>query len=91
MSGTFIEESKRGWMRPVGEQPNNEQLKLGCLQRISAATEMMSQSYSRLIRERDNAVASEAACRQREQKLRNRIAGLRGAIGRMKRAKEGAA
>lgn len=88
MSDAYIEESKKRWHTADGS-PSTDQLKLGCLQRIATATEMMAQSYSRLISERDNAVSSEERCRQREQKLRNRVAGLRGAIGRMKRARLG--
>ena len=91
MSDAYIEESKKRWYRSDGEQPNIEQIKLGCLQRIATATETMSLSYSRLISERDSALNSVEYCRQRADKLKRQIAGLRGAIGRMKRARIGGA
>jgi len=86
MSKSYIEESKLGWYREG--TPNNDDLKLGCLQRIAAATELackdrekLERDYANMRRWRDEA----KACSER---LARSNAALRGVIKRMKRQAE---
>lgn len=84
MSDTFDKESRKGWHRG-GEAPTNDDLKLGCMQRIAAATEAMAKNHDALVRERDNAHADRDYW-QREYERANRSAiALRGVVTRMKR------
>jgi hypothetical protein len=48
MSKPFVEESKRPWHAPEGVQPSNEQLFLGCLQRIATANEAMASNWLKM-------------------------------------------
>lgn len=51
MSKTFKDWSKDNWSRTDQSPANNEQLQIGCLQRIADATELMAKSHSHLIQE----------------------------------------
>jgi len=42
---SFKEYSRVEWSRTDGEKPTNEQLQLGCLQRIADATELTAKNY----------------------------------------------
>ena len=54
MSGSLIEESKKGWFcGGTNENPSAELLKLGCLQRIAFALEKISNNQFNLLVERD--------------------------------------
>ena len=83
MSVSYIRESKRAWYREGAA--TNDDLKLGCLQRIAAATELackdrekLERDYANMRRWRDEA----KACSER---LARSNAALRGVINRMKR------
>ncbi len=98
MTQSYKDESRINWIRNA-ETPRgaNEIIKIGCLQRIADATELMARRYSELmarrysdlIAERDNyrRLYEEEAERRRFSD-RSRAA-LRGVIARMK-AREGA-
>lgn len=84
MSQSFTEESKTAWHRDG--QATNDDLKLGCLQRIAAAMELsckdrekLERDYANMRRWRDEA----KACSGR---LARSNAALRGVIKRMKKA-----
>lgn len=47
--GTFIEESRKNWVPHAGLQISDEQLQIGCLQRIANATEAMAKYHTSLI------------------------------------------
>lgn len=47
MAADFKEQSRQRY--GDGSQPTMEQIKLGCLQRIADATEVMAQNYSKMI------------------------------------------
>lgn len=85
MSETYIEESKKGWHRREG-QPTNEDLILGCLQRIASATELSCKDRERL--ERDyRYMREDRDCYRRwldTEKRRN--AALRGQIKKLRAA-----
>ena len=48
MVKNFKDFSRENWQRTDGEKPVNEQLQLGCLQRIADATEAMAKNYVQL-------------------------------------------
>lgn len=82
--------SRVGWGREVEgtNNPDRQDIQLGCLLRIADATEAMAKRHTELIRDRDY-----LAQRNREhlatiETLSRQRAALRGTITRMKRAKE---
>lgn len=84
MSDNFKKESRSDWFQPEGK-PNNDQLKLGCLQRIADAVEKMSASYASLIDERDR---YKRWCDESKEMVKRTVATnstLRGHITRLKR------
>lgn len=84
MSASYIEESKKAWYRAEG-QPTKDDLILGCLQRIAAATELSCKDRERL--ERDYRYMREN--RDYYSRLlsteRRRTAALRGQITRLRK------
>lgn len=84
MSEVFRAESRKDFHRDG--QPSNEDIQIGCLQRIADAAELMAKEHARLVRDRDY---YERGYRERgaeiERLIRQRSA-LRGAITRMKRS-----
>lgn len=85
MSASYIEESKKLWYRSEGH-PTKDDLILGCLQRIAAATELSCKDRERL--ERDYRYMREDRDRYRQwldtEKRRN--AALRGQIKKLRAA-----
>jgi hypothetical protein len=84
MSESFKKESRKDWVAADGAKPDNEQLRLGCLQRIADATEKMAESYDRMRDSRDWYKSLHESARKREDKLERRIRSLKGVITRMK-------
>jgi hypothetical protein len=80
---TCAGESRRSW--GAADPATIEQLKLGCLQRIADATEVMAKRYSLLIEERDYWERRAKEERAAAERLRRSNAALRGAITRLKR------
>ena len=81
---TYKNQSKRSWVWSEGT-PDNNQLKLGCLQRIADATELMAQNYQSLIVQRNtyiNWYEEEKNKRLHQEKCN---AALRGVITKMKK------
>ena len=81
---TYKNQSKRSWVWSEGT-PNNDQLKLGCLQRIADATELMAQNYQSLIHELNlykQSFKEEEGRRLHQEKCN---AALRGVITKMKK------
>lgn len=74
------EDSKKDWL----SASTPDHFKVGCLQRIANAVEVMSVRYTDLIDERDRYKRWYEEERARNKKLRYRITGLRGAITRLK-------
>lgn len=81
--------SKRTWVAraPV---PTQEELMLGCLQRIAAALEKSAGSWDALVRERDGARQGRDYWQRSYHSSERRCAALRGVITRLKK-KGGAA
>lgn len=83
MSEAFDKESRKAWSRDGG--PSIEDLKLGCLQRIAAATEAMAKNHDELVRQRDIERANRAFWQREAERERRRVNALRGVVTRMKR------
>lgn len=81
----YAEESKKNYGRDESAAFSHDDLQLGCLQRIAKATETISQSYNKLIEERDlykKLYGDERACTER---LLRRISAMKGVITRLQR------
>ena len=94
MSKTLKELTKDSYS-PGSNSPTAEELKLGCLQRIADATEVMAQNYAAIIKAKESAekdrdrywkyYTDESATTK---KLRAQISALRGVITKLKKQKE---
>lgn len=84
MSDTYINESKKGWYREDGA-PNNDQLKLGCLQRIATATELMAQQHATLVADRDRYKEWYEHEHTRRKGLELRLSAMRGVITKLRK------
>lgn len=76
---------KELYPQPDPEVPSDSALKIGCLQRIADATELMARSYANLIAERDRYRRLLDARNETCERLERRCSALRGAITRLKR------
>lgn len=81
---TFKEISKGDWHAANGPV-SNEQIKIGALQRIADASEIMAQNHIRLQNERDQYKRWYEEERKRCEKLKRSNAGLQGVITKLKR------
>ena len=81
---SWIEHSKIHYRDTDEGTPNDNRIKIGCMQRIATATEAMAITHTRLIN--DNEWLKGVRDRQQEEinYLRRSNAGLKGAITRMK-------
>jgi hypothetical protein len=79
---TVKESSKRDWI----SNDQTDHLRLGCLQRIADATELMAKSYRELQSERDRYYGWFTEEQKAKWKLERRVVALRGVITRMKKA-----
>lgn len=87
--GNFVEQSKLNWVTANGAMPANEQLMLGCLQRIATAVEAMTQDRVSLVKQIEDykeRLENEVSLSSR---LHRSNSSLRGAITKMKKAKAG--
>ena len=88
-SKTNIELSRTRWIQPEVDgatgYPGDVNIKLGCLQRMADATEKMALNHERLISDRDFYKSLYEGQREESRRLRRRIAGLRGAITRLRK------
>lgn len=81
------EHSRTGWSDPTlsNEPPIDDRIKIGCLQRIADATELMAKNHSDLVaREKYQRERAESNW-QEVQRLRRSNAALRGLLGKKKR------
>lgn len=82
---SYRKESLGDWGTIQDEQLTIAQIKLGAILRIADATEAMAKRHTELIRDRDY---YERGYRERGERIRHlgrQVAGLRGAITKMKR------
>ena len=82
---SYAEKSKLGWHTGDGSNPNTEQLKLGCMQRIASACELMAKDRARMV---DDLEYYKKRCNDLQQRLSgkdNTIRALRGLITVLKK------
>jgi hypothetical protein len=89
MSASYIEESKRAWYRGGDVLPSNEELQLGCLQRIAAAVEISCKDRERLERDYKYMRNRKEEIERSNARLARSNAALRGVIKRMKTTAKG--
>lgn len=87
MSDSIRNISRRDLTAPSAASGNwaFEAVNAGSLARIADATEKMSVRYDQLVEDRDRYKRWYDDERARNKKLRNRVAGLQGAFGRIKK------
>ena len=79
----FTDASRDNWFSNT--TLNNDDLKLGCLQRIAAATELMAKNYQQLIDERDRYKKAKDNWMESYDRSVRRIKALRGVITKLKK------
>jgi hypothetical protein len=84
----FSDASRKNWFNPYQNNPTNDQLIIGCLQRIADATELMAGSYSDLIRQRDFYESKSDSLQKENERLARSIASYRGIVRKMKGKKK---
>lgn len=85
MSDTYKKESRKEWHLAGDVKPSTEHIKLGCLQRIADATELMSKRHTDLMREKEQAENSRDYWRREAERLTRSKIALRGQITKLKR------
>lgn len=83
MSDYFDKESRKNWIREG--QVTNDDLKIGCLQRIASAVELSCKDRERLERDYRYMRDDRDSWRQRAEFAERRVASLKGVITRMKK------
>jgi hypothetical protein len=66
------------------EYPGDDNIKLGCLMRIAAATEAMAKNHDELIRLKDHYKSVSETAIAAKKRLEYQVRGLKGTITRMK-------
>lgn len=78
----FDEASRQKWSRSI---PTVEDISLGCLQRIAAATELMAKDHAKLIRDLDYAERARKSWMEDCVRLSKKNSALRGVITKLKK------
>ncbi len=87
MAKSFKEHSKTTWHNLKDDYPGDEEVKIGCLQRIADATEIMAKDREKLIRDYDYMRGQRDRWQERSEYAERRIASLKGVITKLKKAK----
>jgi len=87
---SYKNESKSNFGRYLcsEQEINDDQIKIGCFQRIAAAAELMAKNHQQLIDERDRYKNYHTHNLKTIMILERRVAGLRGYIKRLKMARK---
>lgn len=80
----YKDESRRHWFPANGRAISHDDLRVGCLQRIADATELMAENNADLIRQRDEAIRSRDYWRNEADDIRRKRNALRGVITKLK-------
>ena len=91
MSAAWKDESRKHWHTAGDHKPNDQQIAVGCLQRIADATEVMSRRHEELLSDNERMRNQVKRLQRRLDTEERRSAALRGVINRMKRKVEGPA
>jgi len=82
----FKEHSKTKWSaQDPDTYPGDTEMKIGCLQRIADATELMATNFIQLQNDRDWYKRMYHEKRDEKDKLKRRISALQGVITKMKK------
>lgn len=87
MADTFKESSKVNWRPGVDRTPTNEEIQIGCLQRIADATEAMASNYLRLQADLDMHKRWYKNEQETSARLNRSNNALRGVITKLKKTK----
>lgn len=83
---SFTEHSRSEWEKhPPSAPPTNDDIKLGCLQRIATATELMAENHASLMEQRDRYKSWYEDKQNRVYALYRSISALRGVITKLKK------
>lgn len=85
MSDQSFREQSRNNFQPVVGPPTNDQIKVGCLQRIADATELMAKNYIFMQNELDRYKRWYEQERKSGERMARRIAALQGVITKKKK------
>jgi hypothetical protein len=85
MTGPYRDESRRNW-NGSNEVPTHDQVKLGCMQRIADACELIAKDHDKLVRERDMYMRWQRESREEVVQLTRQRNALRGVITKLKKA-----
>lgn len=85
MSNSFKDQSRVSWQPVDNRQVTNEEIKIGALQRIADATEVMAQNHIKLQAERDQYKRWYEHEQKSSQRMARRIAALQGVITKLKK------
>jgi hypothetical protein len=79
--------SRRNWHAEANENgyPGDENIKIGCLQRIADSAETMAKSYDHMREDRDWWREKAQRCRAREEACKRSNAALRGRITKLEK------
>ena len=83
----FREVSRMNLVNTAGNFPDNDQIQLGCLQRIADATELMAKNYQDLVDERDKYIRWYESSERTLKHLEKCNSALRGVITKLKKGK----
>lgn len=83
MSNTYRIESHREWARPGELTPTTDDLRLGCLQRIADATELMARRYNDLLEDAQREKRRREEAEQRAYRRLCQIRALKGVITKL--------
>lgn len=84
---TLKEFSKTSWYTSGDPYPGDENIKLGCLQRIACSLEKMEEPYTRLLEDIEYLRTSGRVKNERIAKLEKTVAAYKGIVRRMKKAR----
>ena len=87
MSKSFIEESKAVWVAANGADVSDNQIKIGCLQRIATSLEKMETPYRNLLKDVEFLSRRSKELVAETEHLSRCNSSLRGAITRLKKRK----
>lgn len=91
MARSWTDHSRIEW-RTTGDQdntpPSDDRIKIGCLQRIADATELMARRYQDLIDERDRYGRWYEDEQAKNARLARSNAALRGIVNKMKKGRK---
>jgi hypothetical protein len=84
MSNSFRDASRQAWTPATGYDITDNQIQIGCLQRIADATELMAKRHQELISEKERAESSAKYWREASDRRDRQLIAARGQITKLK-------